>query len=189
VKRAIGRLIAVVLLLTVVIPAATPASSQAAAMTLAEGQTVTGDFKGNGRSQIASLYDPQDDLGLRIVVVAHPAEEVLGIARERAHAAGRHVEQVPLVSGGVRRTPAGRGCRVDQGHPVARGQAGQQVRGSQGSRGTGPDHHDATVAFASAHGHHLQSLVTMLTKLPNNGANTSTLAGGSCSRPARVGQR
>ena len=68
-KRAIGHLLAVVLLLTVVIPEATPAQSRASAMTLAEGYSVTGDFKGNGRSQIASLYDPQDDLGLRIVVL------------------------------------------------------------------------------------------------------------------------
>ncbi len=68
-KRAIGYLLAIVLLLTVVIPGATPADSQAAAMTLAEGHTVSGDFRGNGRSQIASLYDPKDDLGLRIVVL------------------------------------------------------------------------------------------------------------------------
>ena len=72
-KRAIGHLLAIVILLTVVIPGATPAQSQAAAMTLAEGHTVSGDFKGNGRSQIASLYDPQDDLGLRIVVLERAA--------------------------------------------------------------------------------------------------------------------
>jgi len=68
-KRAFAYLIAIAVLLAVVIPQATPAGSQAAAMTLADGHTVSGDFKGNGRSQIASLYDPQDDLGLRIVVL------------------------------------------------------------------------------------------------------------------------
>ncbi len=75
-KRAIGRLVAIVLLLTVVIPGATPEQSRASAMTLAEGYSVTGDFKGNGRSQIASLYDPQDDLGLRVVLLerAGPSE-------------------------------------------------------------------------------------------------------------------
>lgn len=72
-KRAIGHLLAVALLLTVVIPQATPAQSQAAAMTLADGHSVSGDFKGNGRAQIASLYDPQDDLGLRIVVLERAA--------------------------------------------------------------------------------------------------------------------
>lgn len=72
-KRAIGHLLAIVMLLTVVIPGATPARSQAAAMTFADGHTVSGDFRGNGRSQIASLYDPQDDLGLRIVVLERAA--------------------------------------------------------------------------------------------------------------------
>ncbi|HVF06649.1 MAG TPA: DUF3048 domain-containing protein [Frankiaceae bacterium] len=68
-KRAFAYVIAIAILLTVVIPQALPAQSRAEAMTLADGHTVSGDFKGNGRSQIASLYDPQDDLGLRIVVL------------------------------------------------------------------------------------------------------------------------
>ena len=72
VKRAIGRLLATVLILTIVSPGATPEQRQASAMTLAEGVSVAGDFRGNGRSQIASLYDPQDDLGLRIVLLERP---------------------------------------------------------------------------------------------------------------------
>ncbi len=42
------------------------ASSRAAAQTAGEGIAVAGDFRGNGRTQIASLYDGWDDLGLRI---------------------------------------------------------------------------------------------------------------------------
>jgi hypothetical protein len=37
--------------------------------TLAQGHSVAGDFKGAGYQQIATLYDPNDDLGLRIVVL------------------------------------------------------------------------------------------------------------------------
>ncbi len=50
------------------IPATTP-SGIAAAQTLANGLSAAGDFKGAGYHQIASLYDPNDDLGLRIVVL------------------------------------------------------------------------------------------------------------------------
>ena len=94
-------------------------------------------------------------LGLGVVVAAHPPEEVLGVARERAHPAGRHVEQVPLVGGGVRRAATRRRRRVHQRHPVAGGQPGHQVRGGQRAGSAGPDHHDRTVAFTTAHGPHL----------------------------------
>ncbi|MDO8562363.1 MAG: DUF3048 domain-containing protein [Candidatus Limnocylindria bacterium] len=43
--------------------------SVARAGTVADGLSVAGDFRGNGRSQIAALYDPNDDLGLRIDVL------------------------------------------------------------------------------------------------------------------------
>jgi len=38
----------------------------ARAGSVADGLAVSGDFRGTGRSQIAALYDPNDDLGLRI---------------------------------------------------------------------------------------------------------------------------
>ncbi len=37
--------------------------------TLGQGYSVAGDFKGAGYQQIATLYDPNDNLGLRIVVL------------------------------------------------------------------------------------------------------------------------
>lgn len=64
-KRLVSFACLLSLVLTVVIaPAVAP--QRAAGMTLAEGTSVSGDFRGNGRSQIATLYDPGDDLGLRI---------------------------------------------------------------------------------------------------------------------------
>src|SRR3979490_378149 len=42
---------------------------RAAAQTLANGITLVGDFRGSGAQQIATLYDPNDDFGLRIVVL------------------------------------------------------------------------------------------------------------------------
>ena len=68
-KRAIGLLLAITVIVTVVIPQVAPERGQAEAMSLADGHTVAGDFKGNGRSQIASLYDPNDDQSLRIVLL------------------------------------------------------------------------------------------------------------------------
>src|SRR5256885_16250935 len=53
---------------TWLIPTATPASV-AYAQTLGQGYSVAGDFKGAGYQQIATLYDPNDDLGLRIAVL------------------------------------------------------------------------------------------------------------------------
>ncbi len=52
----------------VVAPAVAPRTT-ASAMTLGEGSSVAGDFRGVGHAQIASLYDPNDDLGLRIVLL------------------------------------------------------------------------------------------------------------------------
>jgi hypothetical protein len=60
---------AVCLGVVVLLPSAAPGSFQAAAQSLGEGLTVSGDFKGTGHAQIASLFDPSDDLGLRIQVL------------------------------------------------------------------------------------------------------------------------
>jgi hypothetical protein len=51
------------------IPTASPRASIANAQTLGEGMTVVGDFKGTGNQQIATIYDPNDNFGLRIVVL------------------------------------------------------------------------------------------------------------------------
>ncbi|MGH2473236.1 MAG: DUF3048 domain-containing protein [Candidatus Limnocylindria bacterium] len=48
---------------------ATRSGGVAYAQTLGQGYSVAGDFKGAGYQQIATLYDPNDDLGLRIVVL------------------------------------------------------------------------------------------------------------------------
>ncbi|HEV8536614.1 MAG TPA: DUF3048 domain-containing protein [Candidatus Limnocylindria bacterium] len=58
------------------IPAASPSRGVAGAQTLAQGYSVVGDFKGAGSQQIATLYDPNDDLGLRIVVHDRAAGDV-----------------------------------------------------------------------------------------------------------------
>jgi DUF3048 family protein len=50
------------------IPSVTPRSI-AYGQTLGQGYSVAGDFKGAGYQQIATLYDPNDNLGLRIVVL------------------------------------------------------------------------------------------------------------------------
>ncbi len=50
------------------IPSASP-SGIAYAQTVGAGVSVTGDFRGAGGAQIASLYDPADDLGLRISLI------------------------------------------------------------------------------------------------------------------------
>src|SRR5712692_5662955 len=48
---------------------APPSGGVAYAQTLGQGYSVVGDFKGAGYSQIATLYDANDDLGLLIVVL------------------------------------------------------------------------------------------------------------------------
>ncbi len=67
--RGIALAVAACLGVAVLIPAASPGHFQAAAQSLGEGLTVSGDFKGTGHAQIASLFDPSDDLGLRIQVL------------------------------------------------------------------------------------------------------------------------
>jgi DUF3048 family protein/VCBS repeat protein len=55
-------------------PTLRPGGSGAAAQTLANGVTLVGDFRGSGAQQIATLYDPNDDFGLRIVVLERGAD-------------------------------------------------------------------------------------------------------------------
>jgi hypothetical protein len=63
-RRVVCLLAAVALITGWLIPTG-PADAQ----TLANGRTVSGDFKGAGYDQVATLYDVNDDLGLRIVVL------------------------------------------------------------------------------------------------------------------------
>jgi hypothetical protein len=51
------------------VPAVQPGGGGAAAQTLANGFALVGDFRGNDSQQIASIYDPNDDFSLRIVVL------------------------------------------------------------------------------------------------------------------------
>src|SRR2546430_3839551 len=67
-RRVATFLLSLVIPTTWLIPTATPASV-AYAQTLGQGYSVAGDFKGAGYQQIATLYDPNDDLGLRIAVL------------------------------------------------------------------------------------------------------------------------
>lgn len=72
-RRLLSFSVALVLLIAWLIPSTTP-SGRAAAQTLANGLSVAGDFKGAGYQQIASLYDPNDDFGLRILVLDPTAD-------------------------------------------------------------------------------------------------------------------
>src|SRR5437588_11781350 len=68
-RRLLTVLITVVICAVWLIPSANPRGSVASAQTLANGLVVSGDFKGAGYSQIASLYDPGDNLGIRISIL------------------------------------------------------------------------------------------------------------------------
>jgi hypothetical protein len=66
--------LALSLVLSVTFVPALSRSGNAAAQTLADGFTLVGDFAGDGSQQIAALYDPNDDFGLRIVVLRREAD-------------------------------------------------------------------------------------------------------------------
>src|SRR6266480_2568797 len=69
-RRVATFLLTLVMSTTWLIPAVAPQSGGVAdAQTLGQGYSVAGDFKGAGYQQIATLYDPNDNLGLRIVVL------------------------------------------------------------------------------------------------------------------------
>ena len=107
-------------------------------------------------------------LELRVVVVAQPAEEVLGVAREGAHARRGDVEEVAVVGGRVRLPATGRGCRVDELDAEARGERGDQVGRDQRAAGTGTDHDDPTVTLVRHHAARSvpNSPLNYLTKVP-----------------------
>src|SRR6266849_3666517 len=63
------------------IPTAIP-GAVADAQTLGQGYSVAGDFKGAGYQQIATLYDPGDDLGLRIAVLDRTTTEAKMVATQ-----------------------------------------------------------------------------------------------------------
>ena len=72
---------------------------------------------------VVAVHRARDEvlrLRFRVVVVAHPAEEVLGVPREGTHPAGGDVEQVAFVGRGVRR-PAARSS--GWGRPARSGSA------------------------------------------------------------------
>ena len=65
-RRLSSFLLSSAICLTWLIPAALPEQHLADAQTPAAGVPLTGDFKGTGASQIATISDPNDNLGLRI---------------------------------------------------------------------------------------------------------------------------
>src|SRR2546428_5265887 len=67
-RRFVTFVLALVISSVWLIPSVAPRSI-AWGQTLAQGYSVAGDFKGAGYQQIATLYDPNDNLGLRIVVL------------------------------------------------------------------------------------------------------------------------
>src|SRR5439155_8995542 len=67
-RRVATFLLTLVISTTWLIPTVMPASV-AYAQTLGQGYSVAGDFKGAGYQQIATIYDPNDDLSLRIAVL------------------------------------------------------------------------------------------------------------------------
>jgi DUF3048 family protein len=69
-RRATTFVMALLISTVWLIPFLAPESGGVAyGQTLGQGYSVAGDFKGAGYQQIATLYDPNDDLGLRIVVL------------------------------------------------------------------------------------------------------------------------
>ena len=86
---------------------------------------VAGVLRG-GRQQaghVVAVHPPRHEvlrLRLGVVVGADPAEEVLGVAREGAHPARGHVEQVPVVG---RWSTPGRGPSWGRGPPARPGSA------------------------------------------------------------------
>src|SRR5438046_10001435 len=69
-RRVATFLLTLVMSTTWLIPTVAPRSGGVAdAQTLGQGYSVAGALKGAGYQQIATLYDPNDDLGLRIAVL------------------------------------------------------------------------------------------------------------------------
>ncbi len=72
-RRAAAFALTLVVSLAWLIPTAAPGRHTALAQTPGGGVPLVGDFKGNGASQIATVSDPGDDLGLQISVLEKDA--------------------------------------------------------------------------------------------------------------------
>ncbi|HEV8229129.1 MAG TPA: DUF3048 domain-containing protein [Candidatus Limnocylindria bacterium] len=68
-RRLLSFLLTLVVSVLWLIPSVSPDRGIALAQTAGGGQSVAGDFKGAGYQQIATVYDPGDELGLRILVL------------------------------------------------------------------------------------------------------------------------
>ncbi|MDQ2952300.1 MAG: DUF3048 domain-containing protein [Chloroflexota bacterium] len=72
-RRLASFLLTLVISLSWLIPSAMPAEHQALAQTPAAGIPLSGDFKGTGASQIATISDPLENLGLKIQLLERDA--------------------------------------------------------------------------------------------------------------------
>lgn len=72
-RRSASFALTLVMTLAWVIPAAAPSTHTALAQTPAAGVPLSGDFKGTGAAQIATISDPADTLGLKIQVLERDA--------------------------------------------------------------------------------------------------------------------
>ena len=72
-RRSLSFALTLVVSLAWLIPTILPAAHQADAQTPAAGMPLSGDFKGTGASQIVTISDPRDDLGLRIQLLERDA--------------------------------------------------------------------------------------------------------------------
>jgi hypothetical protein len=101
---------------------------------------------GQGVLQVAAVVGARDEVGgsgIGVAVRVQPLDEVTGVVRQRAHAAGRDVEEVPEVAGRVRDAATRLGPRVDQ-HEVQRavglrGAVDQVDRGQRAGRAGADD--------------------------------------------------
>lgn len=72
-RRPVSFVLTLVVTLTWLIPTAVPQLHTADAQTPAAGMPLSGDFKGTGAAQIATISDPSDSLGLKIQVLERDA--------------------------------------------------------------------------------------------------------------------
>lgn len=72
-RRSLSFALTLAMTLAWAIPAAAPATHTALAQTPAAGVPLSGDFKGTGATQIATISDPADALGLKIQVLERDA--------------------------------------------------------------------------------------------------------------------
>src|SRR6202022_3053204 len=77
-RRLSSFILTLAICLTWLIPAALPGQHLANAQTPAAGIPLTGDFKGTGATQIATLSDPADNLALRIQLLERDPNSTTG---------------------------------------------------------------------------------------------------------------